>query len=253
VDPWAEYEIITIKEALQIAETANDPTTERYYIRGIVKELNASYGEMTIEDETGSIYVYGTYSIDGASKFSELSEKPIVGDEVLLHCTLQNYNGNLLQVKNARLIDFVSKPINVDDSNYTEMTIADARAAQDGALVKVDGVVARITYANGMVPSGVYLVDETQSIYVYGGNLASSVSIGNTITVIGEKDYWILENEQNSAAKFNYKGCNQISNATLVANDKETSDFNTGWITESTIKEIMETPVDQDITTTIFR
>ena len=186
-DPWADYEIITIKEALQIAETATAPTTERYYIRGIVKELNASYGEMTIEDETGSIYVYGTYSIDGALKFSELSEKPIVGDEVLLHCTLQNYNGTL-EVQNARLIDFVSKPINVDDSNYTEMTIADARAAQDGALVKVDGVVARITYANGMVPSGVYLVDETQSIYVYDGNLASSVSIGNTITVIGEKD-----------------------------------------------------------------
>lgn len=249
---WDEYEIITIAQALEICSTASQPTTERYYIRGIIQELNVSYGEMTIKDETGEIYVYGTYSSDGSLKFVELSEQPTKGDEVLLHCTLQNYNGKY-EVKNARLIDFISNQGNVDDSSYAEMNIADARTAEKGALVKVDGVVARITYAFGMKPNGVYLVDETQSIYVYDSNFASTVSIGNTVTILAEKDYWILESEQGNADKFGYKGCNQLTNVTVVANDKATSDFNKDWISESTVKAIMENPVENDITTTIFK
>ena len=117
----------------------------------------------------------------------------------------------------------------------------------------MDGVVAKITYANGLVPSGVYIVDETQSIYVYDALIASMVQVGNTITVLGEKDYWVLESEQSNANKFGYKGCNQLSNAKLVNNDNAISDFNKDWITESTVKAIMDNPLENDITTTIFK
>ena len=62
-----------------------------------------------------------------------------------------------------------------------------AREAAEGTKVKVTGVVARITYANGMVPSGVILVDGTSSIYVYDSNVAGRVSIGNEISVLASK------------------------------------------------------------------
>lgn len=132
-------------------------------------------------------------------------------------------------------------------------TIENARNAAKGDIVNVTGVVARITYANGMKPSGVMLVDDTGSIYVYDSDIASACQIGNTISVQGTKDYWILETEASSAEKFGYLGCNQITEATLLANDGKVSDFSTAAIPATTVKEIMDTPATEDITTTIYK
>lgn len=256
-DPtWDElYEIITIAEALEIAKEAGfDGTADRYYIRGKIDTIsNVSYGEMTISDETGSIYVYGTYSYDGELRFPEIDETPVKGDEVLLHCVLSTYNDEP-QVKNARLIDF--KPADkedIDASKYTEMTIAETREADLGTLVKVTGVVARITYANGMKPAGIYLVDGTNSIYVYDGDIAGQVKIGNRITVLGSKDMWILDTETNNAQKFGYEGCCQISDATLYENDKAENEIDFTWCEEKSVKDILETPVTENVTTTIYK
>ena len=244
---------ITIAQALELCGESGNVTEGRYYIRAIVESvLNPAYGEMMIKDETGSIYVYGTYSADGSTTFANLPEKPVKGDEVVLHCILQNHNGDK-EVKNARLIEFTSNAGNFDASNYTEMTINEARDVAVGTMVKVEGVVAKITYANGMKPSGVYLVDGTNSIYIYDNDIAGQVAIGNTISVAGSKAYWILETEQNAAKKHGYGGCNQLEDAYLLANDKGTSDFDKTWIQETTVKEIIDTPVTEDITTTIFK
>lgn len=132
--------------------------------------------------------------------------------------------------------------------------IATARAAKAGDEVTVTGVVARITYAFGMKPSGVMLVDDYDSIYVYDSNIASKVKVGNIITISGTKDFWILDTEANNAAKFGYKGCNQITGATLVSIDGQwNSDINQVNIPATTVKEIMDTPVTEDITTRIYK
>jgi len=255
-DKWDDlYDIITISEALEIANATGDKTpTERYYVRGtIVKVSNPTYGEMTITDGTNEIYVYGTYSADGSIGYADFAEKPVKGDEVLLHCLLNTYNGDP-QVKNARLIDFkVANKGDIDVSSYAEMTVAEAREASLGTKIKVSGVVARITYANGMKPSGVYLVDGTNSIYVYDADIAGQVSIGNKITVLGSKDYWILESESSNASKHGYQGCCQISEATLYENDKATNEIDFSWCEEKSVKEILETPVTENVTTTTYK
>ncbi len=250
---WSSYPTITIEQALLICGEPGNITEDRFYIRAFVTSItNPQYGSMTIQDATGSISVYGTWSEDGEIGYADFAEKPYKGDEVLLHCILQNYNGTK-EIKNARLIDFKSNQGNVDESAYMEMSIAEAREEAEGALVKVDGVVASITYANGMKPSGVYLVDETSSIYVYDGDLAGRVSVGNTVTILAEKDWWILDSEQESADKHGYKGCNQLANVTLVSSDEGNSDFDKSWIQESTVKEIVEHSVADDITTQIYK
>ena len=248
-----QYETITIAQALELCGAEGNITEERYYIRAKVESIsNPTYGSMVISDETGSISVYGTYSEDGEIPYGQMTDKPYKGDEVLLHCILQNYNGTK-EVKNARLIQFTHAKVEVDESDYTEMSIADARATAEGTKVKVDGVVARITYANGMIPSGVMLVDETGSIYVYDGDLAGRVSIGNKITIAASKTYWILDSEASNAATFGYKGCNQLESVTLIENDGASHDFDKSWIQETTVKDILDTPVTEDITTTIFK
>ena len=247
-----EFLTITIAEAIEIANANPDGASEKYYIRATVKTvLNAQYGEMYITDDTGELYVYGTRGLDDTF-FDKLEETPVKGDEVLLHCELSMYNG-APQVKKAYLVEFTHVDTPFDATLYTEMSIADAREAETGALVKVSGVVAQITYANGFIPSGVILVDGTSSIYVYSRDVAAQAKVGNTIEVAAEKTYWILEGEKNSAGKFGYKGANQLENATLVSNDKGKTAFDKSWITETTVKEIMDTPVSEDITNKIFK
>ena len=254
-NPEEDIQLITVAQAIEIAmaETSQNPTT-RYLIRAkIVKVSNPTYGEMTIADETGEIYVYGTYSADGSLRYSEMEERPVKGDEVLLSCTLNSFN-ETPQVKNARIIEFTKAPKeDIDASDYTEMTIADAREAEVGTKISVTGIVARITYANGMKPSGVYLIDGTNSIYVYDGDIAGQVNIGNKITVLGSKAYWVLETEQSSASKHGYKGCCQLEEATLYENDGTATEIDFSWCQELTVKEILNIPVTENVTTTTFK
>lgn len=254
----AQYTTITVAEALTLCEQFVDsPSTDRYYMIVTIKSVdNPTYGQFTVEDETGSIMLYGTYSEDGALKYSEMGLNLKEGDLLLVHTTLQNYKGNTKELQNARLIDYVqcadtTPEINPDD--YTLSSIADARLLADGTYVKVQGVVARITFSTGKVPSGFYLVDGTSSIYVYDSTVAARVSIGNTVTLVGAKDHWILADEQNNADKFGYQGCNQITKCTLVSNDNGNTAFDTSWIPETTVKSIMDTPVTEDITTLIYK
>ena len=249
-----EIKVITIAEALELCGEEGNITEERYYIRATVKTIvNANYGQMIITDATGEISVYGTYSADGELYYNQLEDRPYRGDEVLLYCILQNYNGTR-EVKNARLIEFthVEPDINLDD--YTDMSVADAREAAKGTKIKIDGVVAQITYANGFKPNGFFLVDETGSIYVFDGDLAQRVAEGNKVTFVGEKDYWILETEQGFAQNFGYQGSCQIANTTLIElDDSQNYAYDKSWITESTVKDILDTPVTENITTNIYK
>lgn len=242
-----KYDVISIEKALELCGEDGNITTERYYIRGTVESItNPTYGAMVITDGTHSISVYNT---DG---YANMEDKPYKGDEVLLYCTLQNFKGNK-EVMAADLIEFKHAQVEVDESKYTDMSIADAREAAEGTLIKVDGVVAQITYANGHIPSGVILVDNTSSIYVYDNNLAGRVKIGSKVTLLASKTWWILGDETANAQKFGYKGCCQLESVTLLECASDLAEFDKSWIQESTVKEMLDTPVSTDITTKIFK
>ena len=104
-----------------------------------------------------------------------------------------------------------------------------------------------------MKPNGFILVGDGASIYVYDMDAAQRVQIGNTVEIAGTKDFWILDDERESADKFGYKGCNQLADCTLISNDNGATAFDTSWIEETTIKDLIETPVTEDITTNIYK
>ena len=242
---------ITIAQAKELAKTANE--NDRYYILATVESITKpQYGAMTISDETGSIDVYNSKNEDGTVGYADMEDKPYKGDTVRLFCTLHLFN-DTPEIASAYIVEFEHAELEIDLSLYMDVSISEARTKEDGTLVKVDGVVARITYATGFVPSGFFLIDDTDAIYVYDGNLAARVSVGNRVTIAGEKTHWILESEQNNAAKFGYKGCNQIATAYLVDNDGKVNEFDKSWIDEVTVKDILDTPVTDDITTTIYK
>ena len=244
----------TITVAQAIALVGKTGANDRYYIAATVTSItNANYGAMIIADETGSISVYNSKNADGSVDYAAMQDKPYKGDTVLLYCTLQDFNGTP-EIASAYIVEFEHAEININADDYELITIAAARDIADEQYVKVSGVVTRITYANGFIPSGFFLVDNTAAIYVYDGNIAARVKAGNTVTILGEKDHWILADETDNAAKFDYAGCNQITGAYLIENDElTTGEYDKSWITETTVKAIMDTPVSNDITTTIFK
>ena len=207
---------------------------------------------MTIKDETGTISVYGSQSADGTIGYAQMTEKPYANYSVVLSCTLQNFNGTA-EIHSAWILEFEELAPEYNEADYEVMTIDQARSEEVGTKVKLTGVVAKITYAFGMVPSGFYLVDDTNSIYVYDGQLAPRVKEGDKITICASRANWILEDEQNNAAKFDYTGCLQVESAYLIGDIEPGYSFDKSWITETTVKEIMDTPASNNITTTIYK
>lgn len=256
-EPGAElqekYNAISIKDAIKKATEAGEAgTQDAFCVYGTIERVsNATYGEMYLTDGEASLYVYGTYASDGTSPFSSLDPTPKKGDEIVVYGVLKTYNGSPEMGKSV-IKEYISKEIVIDLTKYEEMSIKDARSEDSGALVKLSGVVAFVTYANGMAPNGFYLVDNTGSIYVYGLDSAGQVKKGNTVTIIGEKIYYLPEGDT-SASKFNYKGANQIQEATVLTNDKGNSEFNKTWIKESSVKDILDTDFGEDITSSIFK
>jgi len=246
-DPSKE---LTVTEALEIAKlVGEDGTPVPYKVKGTVKNVTKyEYGEMYITDGVNDLYIYG---ISGYQQM-EGEAKPVQGYEVVLEGILKVFKDSP-EMGTATLISYVAKKPEINEEDYKVVTIQEARDAEDGTLVKLTGVVAQITYANGLIPNGVMLVDNTNSIYVYSRDVAGLVQIGNTITIAGAKTYYVLESEQGNADKYGYKGCNQIENPILLENDNKVSEFPKEWITEYTVKDIMDTPCSEDITTTIFK
>ena len=251
-----EHEHITIAQACEIAiSVGNNPTSVEYTIVGtIVTVHNGLYGEMEVQDETGSIYIYGC-EIDG-TLYGDAEDKPVKGDIVVIRGVVKSYNGTpemSTQSNRADIIAFEHVKVQIDPSEYPARTIAEARDAQKDTKAKLTGVVAAITYANGKKPSGVILVDDTASIYVYSQDVAQQVSVGNTIEVACSKTYWILETEQSSAQAHGYIGACQMENAVLVSNDKQVSEFDKSWIEQISVKDLLETPYNQNITSLVVK
>lgn len=228
-------------------------TTERYYVKAEIKSIdNADYGAMTIEDPTGTLSVYGTYSADGAKRYSELDEKPVKGDTVLLYGTIQNYKSKTPEIKSGWIIEFTKGIPSWSEDDYTEMTIGEAREAAVDSLVKVTGVVSRITFANGMKPNGFIIVGDNSSIYVYDNQIAIEVAVGNKITLLAKKTMFIASKEASSAKKFGYKGACQLIDGHLLSNDEATNDLDLSFAQEKTVKEVIETSPSANITSLIY-
>ena len=102
----SEPQEITIAEAIELAGTTKDVYTEaKYIIKGtIVSVANTTYGNMTIKDETGELYIYGLYNEDGTVRYDAMTVKPGKGDEVTLLGVLGYYSS--AQMKEAWLQEY---------------------------------------------------------------------------------------------------------------------------------------------------
>lgn len=256
IDPIDEpdVEYLTVTEAYNLAlQVGEAGTADKQYVYGTIKNItNSNYGEMYITDGTTDLYIYGVYSEDGTLRYPELAEKPYSGDVVYLYGVLKTYNDKPeMGASWLQKFTHIEQEVNLED--YSESTISAARASAVDSKLIVEGVVAQITYADGMNPNGLFLVDETGSIYVYSLEIAGRVKIGQKVKLGGTLVHYILESEIANANTFGYQGSIQLQEAVFISATEETYDFNTAWMKERTIKQILETPMSNNITTEIFK
>jgi hypothetical protein len=247
-----QFPCITIEEAIEIARQAgSSETSEKYYIYGTIKSIsNPTYGEMTITDGTNDLYVYGSTN-EAGDFYSKLEDKPVKGDEIVLYGGLKVYN-DTPEMGRSVIKAFEHAKIEIDLTNFPLKSIAEARNLEKEANCSVKGTVAFITMANGYIPDGFFVVDNTSAIYVYG-EAAQQVKVGNIVTVAGTKDYFVAQNEQANAQTFGYKGASQLKNATLIENDNKVNNIDFSFAEEKTVKEIINTSFSEDITSQVYK
>ena len=246
-------ELNTIAEAIAEAKKIGETySLGKYRIKAEIKSIESvTYGQMTISDDTGTLSVYGVYGSNG-EYFNALDPVPSVGDVITLEGSLHYYNG-AAEMGKATMINLVHNETEFDDSDYSLMTVATARTMSDDSKVELTGVVAQYNVNSSKSKTGFWLVDGTESIYVYGENVAALVSVGNTVTIAGTVGHFISSSETTNAAKWGYKGALQITDPHLISNDKGSTDVDLSWVKSTTVKDIMDKDPSENITTTIYK
>ena len=249
-----EYDTHTIAELIELCQNYTESASpERYYVRGTVESIeNPQYGSMILSDETGEIEVYGTYSADGTIRYNQLEDKPVAGDEVLLYANIQLFKGTP-EIYSGWIIEFTHVETPIDPDEYELSTLKEAHDAEKGEVLKVEGTVLSHTYNASLSEIGFMLGDETGTMYIYDNQIAPQVEVGEEVVLVGTKDYWILEDEQEVADKNGYLGGNQLTDITLVSHVAGGSFDYEAVAKETTVKALLETDFSEDITGTLYK
>ena len=94
-----------------------------YELTGVIKNVaNTNYGNFDLQDETGTVYVYGIYDEDGNKVFTSLGLKE--GDTLTLRGVRSSYN-NEPQVGSGVYVSHVSAPEQEQPSNEATLSFAD--------------------------------------------------------------------------------------------------------------------------------
>ena len=208
---WTEGEIPTsdpIEISLEDANTIgleqsnNAYTVQQYILEGDIVEITDSYhGNMTITDGTNNFVIYGTYK--EGTKYGSLTEKPVVGDAVVVCGVIGNYNGTA-QMKDAELVEFTKSEVPAITS------IPEALLAADGTAVVLTGEVVKIEtpYSEQHDNISVTIEDaEDNRIYIF--RLSGQVQIHDNITVSGAMTTYETTNQR------------QVENGTYLKNGVE--------------------------------
>ena len=173
---------ISIVEAAALGATKDNDahTTVKYYVSGVIDEIvNTKYGNMYIKDADGNrLYIYGTYTADGVTRYDAMNPQPQVGDTVTVYGVVGKYNDNP-QMKNVWVTKLEQvapevPPVNPDEPDEPivepETPVGEALAGFDfganGDAAHADG--SALTAENATWTIGNYTLTLTDMSKVYG-------------------------------------------------------------------------------------
>ena len=177
---------LTVAEFLE--EDVNDNVY--YTLKGTITSVaNTTYGNFDLTDDTGTVYIYGLCSPDGATTKYWATSGAKLGDDIVISVPRADFNG-LAQGKNARFIELISPGTRAFYTLSTEAvdfpstggehvvtvsaynTDAVVTASSDNAkfTVAVDGYNVTISSADNDLEEAV-----TGNVTINVGNLESTI------------------------------------------------------------------------------
>ena len=104
------------------AEVIAGPDSKTYRVTGVCTSItNTTYGNWYLEDETGSIYIYGTLDASGAEK-NFLSLGLEVGDEITIEGPKTTY-GSTIELVNVTVLEINKSLVKVDSVDQAQLPL----------------------------------------------------------------------------------------------------------------------------------
>ena len=169
---------------------APENETDMYTLKGTITAVaNTSYGNFDLTDDTGTVYIYGLMSPDGATNKYWSTSKAKLGDDIVIKTIRTSFN-NTPQGKNAWFVELVSPgtrafytvdPAAVDFAStggeqdievsaYNTTAAVTATSDNDAFVVAVNGYVVTVTAAANELEQ-----DVTGNITIKVGDLEPTV------------------------------------------------------------------------------
>ena len=152
----------TVAEFLAAAEDETE-TAPMYTLKGtITRVANTSYGNFDLTDETGTVYIYGLMSSDGATDKYWATSGAKLGDDIVVKTVRTSFNG-APQGKNAWFVELSSPgtlafwSFDLDNVVFASTDAAEqtvnvvAYNIKDEITVSSDNAHFTATYADGVV------------------------------------------------------------------------------------------------------
>ena len=246
----------TKKATIAEFNAAPESSNVWYELSGTVKNLKDGdqYGNFDLEDETGSVYVYGLLSEKGGEKklFQELAAaKGIKNGTKITICGNRGSYGDKIEVVNAYFVSVDGQGPDPQPEETKEATIAEFNAAAESTNVwyQLKGEVKNLKDDDKF--GNFDLEDATGSVYVYGllsekggekgqfQTLAAEKGIKNgcKITIIGNRGSYGDKIEVTNAY---FVSVDEAAPAELVIKGQETFD-------DFTVVTIIPSDVDHDV------
>lgn len=171
---------------------ADVDATVEYTLKGtITRVANTTYGNFDLTDETGTVYIYGLVSEDGATNKYWAASGAKLGDDIVIKTVRAEYNGSA-QGSNAKFIELVSpgtlafwsfaKDALVFGSAAAEQTVAvEAYNLKEEIKVASDNAQFTAAYADGVLT--ISAAENTSADTINGNITVSAGSLSKTITV----------------------------------------------------------------------
>ncbi len=157
-----------------------------YQLTGVVSGLtegnNKTYGNLTLTDETGSVYVYGVLDANGQSgNFAALN---VENDDTLTIRGIYSLHNSQIEIKDAQYINhhkkYIEEPVEEPAQFMGATTIADFLGKADTKnIYQLTGVVDYI-YDNNV--GDIDIIDESGNIHI--SSILTSDSISNAFSTL---------------------------------------------------------------------
>ncbi len=162
-----------------------------YQLTGVISSVaNTEYGNFYLDDETGSVYIYGLCSPTGEQKYWAASGAK-VGDTITVQTVRTSYNGTP-QGKNAIFVSLVPGepapepeiPEGATVASVTFSALGYANAEEvDGKPIKVDDNIS-LLFSQGTAGNATAYYDNGNAIRMYQGGSTLDVNAGNSKKIV---------------------------------------------------------------------